>query len=360
MICLKCYKEIEDDSVYCRFCGKKQSINTRTQKSKSRGNGQGTVVQLPNKKWRAVVTLGFDGEKCIRKTKSGFRTKKEALEYLPILKSEPQVTKDITLNELYTLWKDKKYASLSKSKQTHYNTAWRRLEKIRFRKIKDLTLEEMQELVDAAPGEYYPKRDIKVLLSHLYKIALKYEYIDKNRAEFIDLPDCETAKKDAFSKAEREVFWNDYQSGNHFTGYILIMIYTGMRIGELYSILKDNVHLDEHYMIGGIKTEAGKNRIIPISDRIFPIVKKCYQNCDNGIIDLKLEEFYEQWNSTVQRLPVRALNPHCCRHTCATILAEQGVSAATIKEILGHKNYQTTLGYTHISLESKLDAINKI
>lgn len=57
---------------------------------------------------------------------------------------------------------------------------------------------------------------------------------------------------------------------------------------------------------------------------------------------------------------IRKLNPHCCRHTCAAVLAEDGIAPATIKEILGHKNYSTTLGYTHIALQSKLDAVNTI
>ena len=62
----------------------------------------------------------------------------------------------------------------------------------------------------------------------------------------------------------------------------------------------------------------------------------------------------------IDRTKIRGLNPHCCRHTCATVLAEENVPAAIIKEILGHANYATTLGYTHISIDKKIEAINKI
>ena len=46
---------------------------------------------------------------------------------------------------------------------------------------------------------------------------------------------------------------------------VLILCYTGMRPTELMTLKHSNVHLDERYMLGGIKTKAGKDRVIPIS-----------------------------------------------------------------------------------------------
>ncbi len=76
---------------YCLSCGAKQDI---TRRPRSRGNGTGSVYQLPSKTWIAVRICGWytaeDGS-IHRKTrsKSGFRTKKEALEYLPLLAVTP-------------------------------------------------------------------------------------------------------------------------------------------------------------------------------------------------------------------------------------------------------------------------------
>ena len=55
------------------------------------------------------------------------------------------------------------------------------------------------------------------------------------------------------------------------------MIYTGLRPTELLEILTENVHLEEKYMIGGIKTDAGKDRIIPLNDKIIPLIKNRYE-----------------------------------------------------------------------------------
>ena len=95
MLCKKCNADIPDSCKFCPECGWKQAKSLPQKKAKSRGNGQGTVYLLPNRTWRAVVTLDYirdnDGKRRrIERTKSGFKTKKEALEYLPQLRSVPK------------------------------------------------------------------------------------------------------------------------------------------------------------------------------------------------------------------------------------------------------------------------------
>ena len=55
----------------------------------------------------------------------------------------------------------------------------------------------------------------------------------------------------------------------------------------LLEILTENVHLDEKYMIGGMKTEAGKDRIIPLNDKLIPLVKNRYDPNKKYLINNK-------------------------------------------------------------------------
>ena len=69
------------------------------------------------------------------------------------------------------------------------------------------------------------------------------------------------------TKKEKEIFSDPdidrLKAGNSETAKIILMlIYTGMRIGELFSLTLDNYH--NNYVVGGEKTEAGRNRVIPI------------------------------------------------------------------------------------------------
>lgn len=92
MKCIKCKKEIPDESLYCNYCGKKQE---RPEKNiKSRCNGQGTVYKRPSGKWQTEVTLGYyikNGKRCRRKLiKGGFDKKKDAIAYLAVLFGEKE------------------------------------------------------------------------------------------------------------------------------------------------------------------------------------------------------------------------------------------------------------------------------
>ena len=138
------------------------------------------------------------------------------------------------------------------------------------------------------------------------------------------------------------------------------MIYTGMRLGELQAVKKENVFLSKNYMIGGIKPDAGKNREIIIAEKIKPLVEKLYESGKTKLLHMNENNFYSAYYETLERVAIKRKTPHCCRHTFLTKMAERGVQPGIITEIAGHENYQTTMGYTHISLEEKLNAVNKL
>jgi len=74
------------------------------------------------------------------------------------------------------------------------------------------------------------------------------------------------------------------------------MLYTGMRSGEIRSIKKENIFLDENYMIGGIKTEAGKGRIIPIHPKIKDLI---FDNTSGKDFDFESSIDKETYNQVV-------------------------------------------------------------
>ncbi|MCD8189246.1 MAG: hypothetical protein LUD78_03340 [Clostridiales bacterium] len=55
----------------------------------------------------------------------------------------------------------------------------------------------------------------------------------------------------------------------------MIFLFTGMRISEIFTLQVANVHLeaDPPYIQGGVKTEAGRDRVIPIYSRVLPFFR---------------------------------------------------------------------------------------
>ena len=146
-----------------------------------------------------------------------------------------------------------------------------------------------------------------------------------------------------------------------------MLLYTGVRIGELLELRKEDVNLDESYFnVTKSKTESGI-RQVPIADVIKPIINHWFgKNSDYLICNSKLNKFeYSNyyriyWKSIMERFGMNH-KPHDARHTLISRLANNQIDERTIKSIVGHAgNGVTESVYTHITLQSKLDAINTL
>ena len=172
---------------------------------------------------------------------------------------------------------------------------------------------------------------------------------------------------DRYSDEEIKTLWSKLYEINN-VDIILIMIYTGLQPTELLEIQTENVHLDEKYMVGGMKTEAGKDRIIPLNDKIIPLVKNRYDPNKKYLINNKFGNHYTygtymngNFNTCMGKLKMKHL-PHDGRHTFASLMDNAGANDVCIKLIMGHsmKNDTTKGTYTHKTLEELLTEVNKI
>jgi integrase len=313
---------------------------------------------MPNGKWRAEVTLGYDSEtkKRVNKIKSGLKTKREALEYLTILKSNTKVEKTITINEAYKHITPK-LEKLSESRQSMYKSAYKHLKSIEFRSLDSLSLADLQGVIDKIDGGFYSKRYVKDLLSKLFNYAFADGKIDRNIVPYIELPKNEPVKEKAiFTDEEVDILWDSWNAGEEFAGYILILLHCAIRTGELRSIKSKSVDYEKSVMYGGIKTKRGKFAPIFIIPKIEPVVRHFAEKYPDGVLynghDVK---FYREWRVFKDKIGLREeLDPYSGRHSCATILAKAGIPEAVILAIMRHEKYDTTLEYTHIDVKSTL------
>ena len=133
-------------------------------------------------------------------------------------------------------------------------------------------------------------------------------------------------------------------------------------------LTKFSIDLDNWLITGGLKTDAGKDRTIPINKKIQPIIKKWYDRngerliCNENGKAIGSRTYRENlYIPTLKAIGVRELNPHACRHTCATLLSKAGADTVAIQKILGHADYSTTANiYTHTDVEELKKAINMI
>ena len=363
MKCISCGKQIPDESAFCNHCGAPQNAEPRKAGKKKRGNGQGSVYKR-NGKWAAQITVGYYMENGKHKRKirrkCGFATKREAIAYIETLRADKQ-TKSATFGALYESFCAVEMERLSESKAKAYRIAWGKIaDGIRFRSADDMTVSQLQELTDTAGASYYTKRDIKNLLSHLYSIAIRDDFADKNKAKYISLPQQETKERTVFTEKEIAALWA--ASDEYIVKHMLVMIYTGIRPAELLSIRLENVHLGGHYMTGGVKTRKSKARKIIIPDKLTGIMRDLIaQATGDRLTNYIKHQFYDAWNDYKKTAGIRdELSPYCCRHTYITRLTALRVSPAMLQELAGHEDYETTLEYTHLSVADRLAEVNRL
>lgn len=367
MQCIKCGVDLPDGAVFCHMCGRKQTPPApKRQRTKARGNGTGTAYKR-GKTWTARIVLGYyvgdDGKRHARTAnRGGFATKKEALDYIPKLKAEAESSATLTLSGYWEFYEAKKLPELSRDKQTAYRIAWRRWAALATRKLEDLKIETLQAAIDEAATTYYTARDMKNLMSHFYKHGLANQTVSVNLAQYLQLPPANASEQTPFNAEELDKLWQDFAAGNTFTGYILLMIYTGMMPGELLQAKKEHIDWDGKQIRGaGLKTATRKAAPIVLADVILPVLRVLVDTSHGEkLIHINKDNFYREYYATLERIGTRRLPPYSCRHTTGTDLAKAAVPAFTIQKIMRHAKITTTQHYTHMDATDALSGVNAL
>ena len=366
MKCRKCRAEIPDESKYCMICGVKQEIKPR---ARTRGNGQGTAIKRGNT-WTAIWTVEIYPDEKERKVhqrrrwKGGFKTKTAALAYAANPAPDPVPVP--TLRTYWMSWSRTDMEDLSDSKRTACKIAWGKWESLAGCRMDQLTIQQLQDCVDRNAPTYYPAKDMKTLMSHLYKRAVAEGSARTNLAEFIRLPPLVEKELQPYSEVELHKLWQSYGAGERFSGFVLLMIYTGMMPGELLRLKTDMIQWDAHEIIGcGMKTKKRKETPIVFPDMLEPVlsdlIEHSHARAGSGyVLGMNKDNFYKRYYACLESAGVRRLPPYSCRHTTATALALGNIAPSVIQEVMRHSKFSTTQRYIHPDSASALAAVNAL
>lgn len=338
-------------------------------------NGYGSITKLSGNRRRPYmvrITTGYTDEgKQIMNIIGYYATKKEALSALAEHNENPYsaMPKDIIFEKVFEKFCKEKYYNKDKELPAHIKAAYAWCAPVHDMKFCEVKFSAIQNIVDNCDRSRQTKKNIKILYNKLSNYCVANGVIAQNYAAFIELPPEEVSTAHTnFTDKELEILWNNSNDFN--VQIVLILCYTGMRPSELLDIKIENVHLDERYMIGGMKTAAGKNRVIPISKKILPFITELYKKNQENEFLIEINEKYKRakydtlrrtWFAKAMQLTHLNHTPHDGRHTCATLLNNAGVNATTIKFILGHSSRDVTEKvYTHKSIEQLIEAIDLI
>lgn len=196
---------------------------------------------------------------------------------------------------------------------------------------------------------------VKTLFTQMDNYCMANDIIEKSYSGYteIKIPD-DDEHGIPFSDDELSILWKN--KDNHVIEFVLIMCYSGFRISEYINM---EVNLKGLYFKGGLKTNAGKNRIVPIHSGIVDLVKKRIKR-DKLIFDMNTDFFRRHMYKELKKIGIEKHTPHDCRHTFSRLCEKYKVSESDRKRMLGHALDLTNGTYGHRSVEELREEIEKI
>lgn len=381
--CPECELPVSDKANACPHCGyplkpsEKQKRPRKSNKRRRLPNGFGQISEIKNRNlrnpFRAMVTVGKtpDGKPICKplKPESYFATYNDAYAALVEYNKNPyDLEPSITMQELYDKWLPEYEKTVKSTKSA--TSAWAycsgvykmRVMDIRARHVKGC----MEEGVAVIRGkEQHPtatmKNQIKSLFNMLLDYALEYELVDRNYSRTFNLTEetvkeIQSVKKEhiAFTDEEMDLLWAN-ASSKQGVDILLIQCYSGWRPQELGLLELKDVDLENWTFQGGMKTDAGENRVVPIHSRIQDLVLRKHQEAEalgspyllnwadpNSRNRKNLKLTYSRYQKAFERIRDELKldpnhRPHDGRTHFVTTAKRYGVDEYAIKYMVGHK-----------------------
>ena len=339
-----------------------------------RPNGTGTIVKLSGNRRRPFVVRvpGRDKyEYVIQCALSYHETQEAALDALDEYNRNRVQGKVpasdllcVTVQQVFDAWSAREFRKLKPASVASHNAAWnKRVSRFSARKMRDVTLDEWQSILDEDEDNGLSQSLINndvILIKALYGYSMERDIVGKDYSQFLDIPSVDPKKKKgALTDLQIQKLEQMAADGFPWADTVLILCFTGLRISEFLTLTRFSYHPEEGgYLQCGIKTAAGRDRIVPVHPKIKPYLLRWMQKGADTIISKDGQPVPHYWYRAtafppiVEALGIPEATPHWCRHTFATRLHAANVDELTRKWLLGHSTKNDiTAHYTHETIE---------
>ncbi len=320
-------------------------------------NHYGTITKMKGNRRRPwIVKEGVSG---LQKVIGYAATREEAMGMLADYNRYPINVdeRSITVGQLYALLMSQPEDRLKDSMRYNFRFAWNHIKRLESISFVSLKLSNMQATIDQATSTM--KRPVKQLWSRLEDIAYEREIIKIKKTHEL--------KAEYHQQTFRKPFTHDEvkqiiaRAGEPIADITILLLYTGFRINELLALNEESIDLDQMIFVGGSKTKAGKNRIVPIHHEIVPIVKRLMERFNGRLYNRSYESFRVYFEAMMTELGMNHVI-HETRHTVRSRLDSLGANQVCIDRILGHASSGSVgvTTYTHKTIEELRQAMEML
>ena len=214
-------------------------------------------------------------------------------------------------------------------------------------------------MLDNDPQRHAGKEHLQAFLKQIFKYAVTVGDLDRSPASALQINILDDDEHGVpFTDRELVTLWK--HKDDPAIELLLILCYSGWRISELLTL---DIDLQHRSMTGGIKTAAGKNRVVPIHHAILPLIQRRLSLY--GALVESIQVYRKEMTAALEPLGLSGdpkHTPHDCRHTFSRLCEKYGVRENDRKRMMGHSfGSDITNGtYGHRELEDLIREIEKI
>lgn len=329
-------------------------------------NGYGCVTRLSGRRsrpWVVKVTI-YDAQGNAKQVPIDYaETEEQANIILAQYNNNPwNIDRNkVTLIELYRRWSEVKLPKLGSSLQASLKAAFRHCSRCYGMKYRSIRAYHMQDCIDSCGRGYSTQGAIKNLWGHLDQFAFECDIIEKMYSAITTAPPAPETNRQPFTAQQVEALWAIQDEP--WVDTVLIYIYTGFRLQELLGMKTGQVDMEGKFFQGGMKSAAGKGRIVPIHPRIEPFVRELVGQGNEYLLTfqgkrISKRNYYKFWDEVMRKIGADK-TPHEARHTFETNLDNAGGNRKCIDMLMGHKSKDVgNRVYNHKTLGQLRDTVN--
>ena len=196
-----------------------------------------------------------------------------------------------------------------------------------------------------------------IILSQLWRIAMKYGYAQHNPITEVERP--KKVQKAPRFLDKKEIAALLKASNEYERAVWKTYLYTGMRRGELETLEWQDVDFRRSTITVRVRADFApkgrRSRGIPMHPKLKPVLKKLPKRSEQLVFATKhgtrLKHYDRNFKRACEKAGIEGTSIHTLRHTCASHLVMAGVDLPTVAKILGHRDIESTMVYAHLTVD---------
>jgi len=355
--------------------------------SKRRGKGEGTLYQRPDGTWRAMVNLGWQDGKRVRRSVSG-TTRREVVEKLREARRAMDaglqpVSDRLTVAAYLEDWLEATRDNVRPATWQRYRGIVRthHISRIGRIPLSKLTPGDVERLLRDMEGSPRTRHHARAVLRTALARAVAHGLILRNPAALASPPRVAHREIESWDATQVRTFL-DAIRGHRLEALFTVAVTTGLRQGELLGLRWSDVDLSggtltvRHALqrVEGrlqlVETKTAKSRrTVPLPELALralrtvqegPIIGTHLFTTPSGS-PLYGTAVYRDFLDVIAAAGLPRIRFHSLRHTAASLLLAQGAHPRVVMEMLGHSTIALTMNtYSHVIPALERDAADRM